>query len=325
MATTAATGPYAVTSSALSLAAGRMSYVLDLRGPSLAIETSCSSTLVAAHTAVHLMGPAACGAALVTGVNLILRPAFSYVTARAAMTSPLGRCHTFDARADGFTRAEAVIAASCSHGTSRARLQLSGSSVHQDGRGLSLTAPNGQAQVALLKHAHVRSDLEMLCMLEAHGTGTALGDPIEVGALGAVFVSRSYPLPLHGIKANSGHAESAAGGQFHGLLLLLLGCSTKYLTFTVVLTIDYSPLSSCISDPLQALGWCTSCWLSLKSANRQTRSFAFATQCCNRWWQICCACLVKWLYRCTLSPPGYPAASAHSDTAEPLLMQHWGE
>ena len=139
----------------------------------------------------------------------------------AGFTSVRGRSHTFDARADGYARGEAIDAAACRlvEGlTAREATHMTGSAVRQDGRSASLTAPNGQAQQGVLGAALTDAQLgrEQTAMLEAHGTGTALGDPIEAGAIEAVLLSQSgrdssSPLAIGSLKANAGHTEPAAG------------------------------------------------------------------------------------------------------------------
>ena len=168
---------------------------------------------------------AECATALVAGVNMLFDIAMSAQCAVAGMTSPGGNCHTFDARADGYVRSEACGATALQPLTSApAATVLAGAAVRQDGRSASLTAPNGQAQRGLLRAALADAGVEpaSLSRMEAHGTGTALGDPIEAGSLaGAVLSSREEALAMGSVKANSGHAEPAAG--ISGLLVLACG------------------------------------------------------------------------------------------------------
>ena len=195
--------------------------MLGLHGPCTAYDTSCSSGLVASHAAMRALQCMEISRALVAAVNLMLIPGVGLSFAIAGMTSTLGRSHTFDARADGYVRAEACASTVLS-GTAPEPIDalplpsLIGSSVRQDGRSASLTAPNGLAQQALLDAALANAAIvpEHLDRVEAHGTGTALGDPLEARslALSALVVAEcSQPLALGGIKANIGHAEAAAG------------------------------------------------------------------------------------------------------------------
>ena len=164
---------YSGTSGALSVASGRVSYTLGLTGPCLTLDTACSSSLVAAHLAASALALVECPRAGMTGVGT-LTAAVSLAFSAAGMLSGLGRCHTFDRRADGYCRGEGCGAFVMSLEMGDAVL-VRGSAVQQDGPSASLTAPNGSSQRRLI--VAVRGDDGSL---EAHGTGTALGDPIEV-------------------------------------------------------------------------------------------------------------------------------------------------
>ena len=223
---------YAATGSALSIASGRLSYVLGLHGACAAYDSACSAALVAFHAAVRSVQSKECSSGLVEGVNLMLGPAVGTSFAIAGMTSPAGRSHTFDARADGYARGEACVAVAllaedADGDTLAGRAGVGGCAVRCDGRSASLTAPNGQAQQGLLRAslADAAASADSLVAAEAHGTGTALGDPIEAGSLqGAVMGNRSascVPLSAGGVKANIGHAEQAAG--LTGLVRLAVG------------------------------------------------------------------------------------------------------
>ena len=195
-------------------AAGRISYVLGWQGPCVAIDVACSSSLVAAYSAMRALLLDEAPAAAVAGVHAMLVPSASLLYAVGGLTSKRGRSHAFDARADGFGRGEACGAALFGIDDFRKVAYLAGSAVRQDGKSASLTAPNGQAQQALLIAAHADTVDEIL-FVEAHGTGTALGDPIEAGALAAMRQSPDHDaaalLSVGGMKASMGHAEPAAG------------------------------------------------------------------------------------------------------------------
>ena len=213
---------YAATGSSASIAAGRLSYVLALHGPCVSYDTACSAALAASHAGLRAVQLAECNAGVVAGVALMLTPAAGTSFAVAGMTSARGRSHTFDARADGYARGEACGGVALCSGDEP--LRMLGSAVRQDGRSASLTAPNGQAQQGLLTAAlqDAGEHGDSLMLNEAHGTGTALGDPIEAGSLVAtVLRAREAPLGLGGVKPNIGHAEPAAG--MTGLLKLTLG------------------------------------------------------------------------------------------------------
>ncbi|MEH1778506.1 MAG: type I polyketide synthase [Nostoc sp.] len=222
---------YIGTGNALSVAAGRISYVLGLTGPSLAVDTSCSSSLVAVHLACQSLRLQECHLALAGGVNLILSPATSIIFSQAGMLAPDGRCKTFDAQANGYVRSEGcgMIAlkrlSDAQRDGDRIFALIRGSAVNQDGPSGGLTVPNGPSQEAVIRQALKNGAVEpaQVSYIEAHGTGTSLGDPIEVGALGAVFGSShspSQPLNLGSVKTNIGHAEFAAG--IAGLIKIVL-------------------------------------------------------------------------------------------------------
>ncbi len=207
---------------ALNAAAGRLSYALGLRGPSLAVDTACSSSLVALHLACASLRNGECDRALAGGVNALLAPESMVGLCRARMVSPYGRCRTFDARADGYVRGEGCgvvvlkrLSAALREGDEILAV-IRGSAVNQDGASGGLTVPNGLAQQQLLWQALAVAGLAPgeVSLVETHGTGTSLGDPIEVSALGAVFGKdrdHGSPLVLGAVKTNIGHLESAAG------------------------------------------------------------------------------------------------------------------
>jgi phthiocerol/phenolphthiocerol synthesis type-I polyketide synthase C len=229
---------HAGTGNALAVAANRLSYALDLRGPSLAVDTACSSALVALHQACMSLRRGECGVALCGAVNLMLTPRLTRVFAAAGMLAPDGCCKTFDAAADGYARGEGggvvvlkPLAAARADGD-RVLAVIRGSAVNQDGRSNGLTAPNGEAQRAVIASA-LRSagvaPADVHCV-EAHGTGTPLGDPIEVAALAAVLGEgrpADRPCVIGSIKPNIGHLEAAAG--IAGLIKTVLALSARAL------------------------------------------------------------------------------------------------
>ncbi|MCB8984309.1 MAG: SDR family NAD(P)-dependent oxidoreductase [Ardenticatenaceae bacterium] len=205
-----------------SMASGRISYVLGLQGPSVSIDTACSSSLVAIHLACQSLRSGECRLALAGGANTILVPETSVALSKFHMMAPDGRCKTFDARADGFVRGEGcgvVVLKRLSDALADGDNILAvvrGTAVNQDGPSSGLTAPHGPAQEAVIKAALQNAGLQPddISYVETHGTGTALGDPIEVQALGATLgVNRpaDQPLLLGSVKTNIGHLESTAG------------------------------------------------------------------------------------------------------------------
>jgi amino acid adenylation domain-containing protein len=211
---------YFFTGNPLNTAAGRVSYVLGVHGPSMAIDTACSSSLAAIHAACQSLRAGECELALAGGVNLILSPDNTIAVCRTRALAPDGRCKTFDAGADGFVRSEGCgvlvlrrLADAMAAGD-RVLASIRGSAVNHDGASSGFTAPNGQAQEAVIRKALGNLPPAAIDYVEAHGTGTALGDPIEVAALAAVFGDGRAPgskLRIGSVKSNIGHAESAAG------------------------------------------------------------------------------------------------------------------
>lgn len=206
----------------VAVAAGRLSYSLGLQGPSLVVDTACSSSLVAVHLAAQGLRRNETRMALVGGVNLMLSPELNIGFSKARMMAADGRCKTLDAAADGYVRGEGcgVIAlkrlSDALADGDRIHALILGSGVNQDGRSNGLTAPNGPAQTAVIRAALADARLgpEQVTVIEAHGTGTPLGDPIEVRALAAVYGARpdgAEPAWLGSVKTNIGHLEAAAG------------------------------------------------------------------------------------------------------------------
>ena len=211
---------YVGTGNAHSIAANRLSYLLDLKGPSLAVDTACSSSLVALHLASQSLKTGECNLALAGGVNLMLSPELTQTFELAGMMAEDGRCKTFDADADGYVRGEGcgvVILkrlVDARRDGDRILGVIKGSAINQDGRSNGLTAPNGLSQQAVVRQALANADLapSQISYLESHGTGTSLGDPIEVNSLKAVLnEAREETCYLGSLKTNIGHLEAAAG------------------------------------------------------------------------------------------------------------------
>jgi len=211
------------TGNALSAAAGRVAHVLGLRGPCLSVDTACSSSLVAIHLARRALLRGEAELMLAGGVNMLLAPAVDRAAWRAGMLSASGRCRTFDAGADGYVRGEGcgmVVLKRLSEARrdgDRVLGVIAGSAMNHNGAGAGLTVPSGSAQAELLGSALAEAGVSgpAVEVLEAHGTGTSLGDPIELGAAGAVFrpadAPKAAPLAVGSVKTNIGHLESAAG------------------------------------------------------------------------------------------------------------------
>ena len=214
--------PHAATGGALSIAANRISYCLDFKGPSIAVDTACSSSLVSIDMACRRLREGDCKIALAGGVNIMITPAPFIAFSAASMLSPDGRCKAFDATANGFVRGEGgglvalkPLAAAEADGDPIYAVILA-SDTNQDGRTNGIALPNGASQAALVESVCRQAGItpNTIDYMEAHGTGTAVGDPIEANALGAVLGRERDGLPaclLGSVKANIGHLESGAG------------------------------------------------------------------------------------------------------------------
>ncbi|MGI5401179.1 SDR family NAD(P)-dependent oxidoreductase [Streptomyces sp. CA-135486] len=224
------------------VAAGRISYLLGLHGPCVALDTACSSSLVAFHLACRALESGECDLALAGGVTLILGARTMRSFARMGMLSPTGRCHTFDAAADGFVRGEGcgVVVlkrlADALRDGDRVLAVVRGSAVNQDGRSDGLAAPSGAAQQALFREALERAgtDPRDVGMIETHGTGTPVGDPIEFSSLAQVYGAGRDRCALGSLKTNLGHLEPASGisGLIKAVLCLQRGLVPPNLHFT---------------------------------------------------------------------------------------------
>jgi len=209
-----------MTGNTLSIVSNRISYIYDLRGPSFTVDTACSSSIVALHEAVSAIESGQIDTAIVCGVSLLLSP-FAFVGfSRATMLSPTGLCQAFDANGDGYVRSEggAVLVlrsarAGLPKGTqSHGKLLATG--INADGRTVGLSLPSPYAQADLLREIYegLEIDPSALAFIEAHGTGTRVGDPAEADALGRVIgQKRDETLPIGSVKTNVGHLEPVSG------------------------------------------------------------------------------------------------------------------
>jgi amino acid adenylation domain-containing protein len=213
---------YSNTGGSSSIAANRISYCFDLRGPSVAVDTACSSSLVAVHLACEAIRRGEARMALAGGVNALLMPDFTVAFSQLGVLSPDGRCKTFDARANGYVRAEGAgmvlikpLADAIRDGD-LVYAVIRATALNQDGRTPGLTVPSGAAQEALVRAACHRAGIDPAAIqyVEAHGTGTPVGDPIEANALGAALGkgrAADQPCWIGSVKTNIGHLEAAAG------------------------------------------------------------------------------------------------------------------
>ena len=259
---------YDATGSGLSIVANRISYVLNLQGPSLVVDSACSSSLVAVHLACQAIDGGEADLALAGGVNVVASPTFGLAFSQGGLMAPDGRCKPFDARANGYVRSEGagvVVLKALSRALAdgdRVYAAILGGAVNQDGRTNGLTAPNRPAQEAVLAQAYARAGVDPAAVdyVEAHGTGTAVGDPIEVSALAAVLGQGrppARPLRIGSAKSNVGHLEAAAGVT--GLIKLALSLHHGELAPTVhfespnpMLRLDRLPVT--VQDRLEPWG-----------------------------------------------------------------------
>ena len=239
----AAASPYAVTGASNSIIANRISYTFDFRGPSMTLDTACSTSLVAIHEAVNSLRLHESDLAVAGGVNMMLAPAATMGFAKTgAALSPDGRIKAFSSDADGICRAEGggvfilKRLSEAERDGDEILAVVKGSAVNSDGRSNGMTAPNPDAQVAVLRQAYADAgvDPRQVDYIEAHGTGTILGDPIEATALGQVLGrgrDADRPTLLGSSKTNFGHMESAAGAA--GLAKIILGMNKDALPPTI--------------------------------------------------------------------------------------------
>ncbi|WP_315788439.1 beta-ketoacyl synthase N-terminal-like domain-containing protein [Fischerella sp. JS2] len=215
----------------LSIGAGRLSYILGLHGPTLTIDTSCSSSLVTVHLACQSLRSGECHLALAGGVNLMLSPIATIAMSKVNALAVDGRCKTFDAAADGYGRGEGcgmIVLKRLSDAVAdgdRILALIPGTAINHDGKSSGLTVPNGLSQQKVIRAALKNAKIEPteISYLEVHGTGTALGDPIEIQTLKAVFGkgrTEAQPLMIGSVKTNIGHLEPAAG--IAGLIKVVL-------------------------------------------------------------------------------------------------------
>jgi acyl transferase domain-containing protein/acyl carrier protein/glycine/D-amino acid oxidase-like deaminating enzyme len=228
-----------VTGTALSTAAGRISYVLGTTGEAMSIDTACSSSLVATASGCRSLQAGLTNGSLCLGVNAMVDPNVSVVMSQAGMMSSDGRCKTFDASANGFVRGEGCVAILLQRmeAVDHVLGRVLGHGVNQDGRSNGLTAPNGPAQVRLIRETMATAQIlkhRDVQMIEAHGTGTSLGDPIEAQAVAEALGSgrgRHESFVMGSAKTNFGHTETAAGvlGVLKVLLCMEHECIARHL------------------------------------------------------------------------------------------------
>ncbi|NER88733.1 type I polyketide synthase [Moorena sp. SIO3A2] len=213
---------YDLTGNALNIAAGRLSYLFDFKGPAIAIDTACSSSMVAVHLACQSLWTRESTLALAGGVNIILSPIGHIALSKLKALSPDGRCKAFDAKANGYVRSEGagcIVLKPLSQALADndpIYATIRGSAVNHDGRSKGLTVPDGSAQEELIAQALDNAGVapSEISYIEAHGTGTPLGDPMEMIALASVLATDRQEgnyCAVGAVKTNIGHLEAAAG------------------------------------------------------------------------------------------------------------------
>ena len=235
---------YFSTGNAPSVAAGRLAYFFDWHGPALTVDTACSSSLVAVHLACQSLNSGECNLAVAAGVNLLMDGKSYLAFKQAGMLASDGHCKTFDAAADGYVRSEGCGTVvlkrlpDAMRDGDRILAVIRGSAVNQDGASSGLTVPNQISQQEVIRRAVRQAQVEPreVVYLEAHGTGTSLGDPIEVQAAAAVLGQgrgADRPLLIGSVKTNIGHLEAAAGiaGLIKVILAMEHGVIPKHLHF----------------------------------------------------------------------------------------------
>ncbi|MDP2355764.1 MAG: type I polyketide synthase [Beijerinckiaceae bacterium] len=261
----AAVESHFMTGNSLSILSNRLSYVFDLRGPSITIDTACSSSFAALAEAMSALQAGTIDMAVVAGVNLLLSPIPFIGFSQARMLSPTGRCKPFSQAADGYVRSEGGVALILRRREDalllgdRSRAVIMGAAVNADGRtsGISLPSSEGQQAVIDSLYSKLRIDPEQLAFIEAHGTGTPVGDPIEAAAIGeALGQRRSSPLLIGSAKSNVGHLESASG--LVGLVKSMLALEHRVLPPTLVddelnASIDFERLNLSVTRQLTPL------------------------------------------------------------------------
>ncbi|MGL5741200.1 MAG: SDR family NAD(P)-dependent oxidoreductase [Legionella sp.] len=213
---------YMITGNVVNLIPGRVAYTFDFKGPSISVDTACSSSLVAIHYACQSLKNREIDYALAGGVNVLLRPESNITLSKARALSPDGQCKTFDEHADGYVRSEGCGVIFLKRLSDALRDKdtvlavIKASAINNDGKTVGLTVPNGKSQEEVMSKALSQAALSSndISYIEAHGTGTPLGDPIEVHAINKVYGQRrspDNPLYIGAVKTNIGHLESAAG------------------------------------------------------------------------------------------------------------------
>jgi polyketide synthase 5 len=263
--TDAMEGPYGITGANFSLASGRISYALGVNGPAITVDTACSSGLLAIHMACRSLHDGESDMAIAGGANVILDPRRYTGGSAAGMLSPTGRCHSFDVDADGFVSGEGAAVVllkrldDAQRDGDRILAVIRGTAANQDGRTETITTPSKKAQTAVYRAALAAAGVDPngIGMIEAHGPGTPVGDPIEYGSLADVY-GKETPTVLASVKANVGHTQSAAGaiGMVKAVMALQHGLVPQNLHFNR-LPDDLAAIDTKLFVPQEQTPWPT--------------------------------------------------------------------
>nr|WP_082981488.1 type I polyketide synthase [Mycolicibacterium mucogenicum] len=256
-------GPYGFTGNNFSLASGRVSYHLGAHGPSYTVDSACSSSLLAIHNACHSLHDGESDAALAGGVSIMLEPRKMSSGSAQGMLSPTGHCHAFDVAADGFVSAEASVMFmlkrldDAQRDGDRVLAVIRGTASNQDGHTVNIATPGADAQVAVYRRALDLAAIDPATVgyIEAHGTGTPVGDPIEYSSLATVY-GKQGPVVLGSVKTNVGHAQSASGavGLMKTVLALQHGEVPKNLYFNEM-PAEMAAISTGLFVPTDLVPW----------------------------------------------------------------------
>ncbi|KAF1843183.1 polyketide synthase [Cucurbitaria berberidis CBS 394.84] len=233
--------PYSTTGGSTSILSNRINYIFNLHGPSLTLDTACSSSLYALHLAVNAIKNGDCDSAIVGAGNLILSPDLHLSLSKLGALSPTTTCHVFDAAADGYARGEGFAAfylkktSDAVAGSYPIRSVVRGTAINSNGRTAGITHPSAEGQVEVIRQAYANANLDpsMTGYFEAHGTGTQVGDPTEINAIGQVFSQSSgtSDLRIGSVKSNIGHTEAASG--MAGLMKAVLSMENELIPPTI--------------------------------------------------------------------------------------------
>ncbi|CAI7630711.1 unnamed protein product [Penicillium discolor] len=230
--------PYASTGSAISILSNRVNYILNLLGPSVTIDTACSSSMYALHLAITAMRNGDCDSAIVAACNCIMDPSTQLMMTKLGVLSPTSTCHTFDAAADGYARGEAFSAlylkkmSDAVGGEYPIRAFVRGTAINANGRTGGITHPSREGQEAVIRQAYQNAQLPLYdtAYFECHGTGTPVGDPIEISTIGNVFSSVrgiDDALLIGSIKTNVGHTEAASA--IAGIMKVVMALESGFI------------------------------------------------------------------------------------------------